>query len=226
MGWIKCKTMTPGRFFLSGVFCLVLLAGCAAPEPPPPSGSPRMAHTSPSAVVALHPIPLSVTVNSGGNIDLVRVYFRKIRTQSFYLLPLKRETSTKYMVTLPPAKNGSRGIDYRILLREEGSAPLVSRVYRLLVTDSIENAPESPAPLDVQTEDSDRTGISHDFLVPLNVTLSKEPLLKEATAYSHDPITVPGPASRKRSTPLNGPGSVFFSVEIGGAALRVGSGGL
>ena len=80
-------------------------------------------------------IPIELEAEDDNGIDVVRIYFRAMATQTYYYVTLNGSDET-YTGLLPAPANGVEGIDYLILVKNNNDQIVKSQNYHMTVVDS------------------------------------------------------------------------------------------
>lgn len=200
--------------FLSASWCAALPSEAAEVDLPP---APNLDHSPVYSATAGASVPISVTFADPEEIAEIRLYFKTMTAGDYLFLPMALSGKGTYSATLPPARNWTKGIDYLLLRKSTRGEVRKTKPFRLLIQNDFTSAPPSPGAIQVQAEHSTTRADNLDFLVPLRVGMTTEPLLAEATEDPYPPITVPGPgAGNSAGGMFGGLGGVSFSIKVGG----------
>lgn len=179
--------------------------------------APNLDHSPVYSATAGKSVPISVTFAAPEEIAEIRLYFKTMGAGDYFFLPMALSGKGTYTAALPPARNWTKGIDYLLLRKSTRGEVRKTKPFRLLIQNDYTSAPPSPGEIQVQAEHSTARAENFDFLVPLRVGMTTEPLLTEATEDPYPPITVPGPgAGNSAGGMFGGPGGISFSIKVGG----------
>ncbi len=200
------------------VSLLLLLLFSAITAPAEENGGPTFTHQPVAVTKAGEAVPIKVTLPTG--LTEVRLYFKTLAGSRPFFVAMAETAAGEYQAALPPAKNRSKGLDYRILFQDSTGQVFQSKEYRLLVLDDSRQRHAGAAEIAVSAEQGGQE-VVRDFAVPLRVTVTTEPLLAVAVPYDHPPITVPGPGGGGSGGGLIGLGGVSATIAVGGVGISI-----
>jgi hypothetical protein len=212
------------------LFCLLFVLSATAPAPPPtmastgdpssPEAAVSLQHGPVSSAPAGKSVPVSVTIADAEEIFEVRLYFKTMAAASYFFLPMTGSRKGIFTVSLPPARNDTKGIDYLLLFKNSHGETRKTKPFRLLVLNDYHAPPPAVGEFEVLTEQDTFEEENREFAVPLKVVTTPEPLLVYAVEDPYPPQVTPGQEGRKKVFGgLSGLGGVSFSIKIGGVGF-------
>ncbi len=212
---LRCR---PATFlflvFFSVPWCAARPLAAADVELPPAA---NLDHSPVYSATAGRSVPISVTFADPAEIAEIRLYFKTMTAGDYLFLPMTLSGKGTYSATLPPARNWTKGIDYLLLRKSTRGEVRKTKPFRLLIQNDYTSAPPTPGEIPVQAEHSTARAENLDFLVPLRVGITSEPLLTEATEDPYPPISVPERGAGSSAGGIfGGLGGVSFSIKVGG----------
>lgn len=217
----------PWRTCLVLLFTMVIMAGqtvmsSATAEENSPSDDILLKHAPVFSAPAGEPITINAQFDGEGDISEVRLYFKTMAMDSYLYVVMERTGKSRYESELPPAKNGTKGVDYLILFTDNTGEAIRSKTYRILISDIYTSPRPGTAKLEVFSERPLSPQPLATFAAPLRVVATTSPLLASATPYKHPPIKVPGPAPGGTASSRKGLGGMSISISVGGVGISVG----
>lgn len=165
-------------------------------------------------------VPVSVTIAEADEIIEVRLYFKTMAATDYFFMPMTGSSKGIFTASLPPVKNGTRGIDYLLLFKNNLGETRKTKPFRLLVLNNYNVPPPSPGEFEILTEQSAPEEENREFAVPLKIVTTPEPLLAYAVEDPYPLRVTPGPDHGKNIfSGLSDLRGVSFSIKIGGVGL-------
>ena len=162
-------------------------------------------------------ILVTVTVD-GRAISEVRLYFKPLDAESYVYITMTPAEEGGFAAAIPPCKNGSRGLDYLLLFRDDEGKSRKTKPFRLLLLNNPRGVKSSPEAIEVYGEAAIDPALPGAFAAPLHFLPSPRPLLHEAEEEDY-PAVLPTSTRTAPFPPWRGPGGFSFSIKVGGVGF-------
>ena len=162
-------------------------------------------------------IPVSVAVD-GRVISEVRLYFKPLEAESYVYMTMSPAEEGGFAAAIPPCKNGSRGLDYLLLFRDDAGKSRKTKPFRLLLLNNPRGVKPSLETIEVYGEETVEPTLTGAFAAPLRILPSPRPLLREAEEEDY-PTVLPTTTRTSPFAPWRGPGGFSFSIKVGGVGF-------
>jgi hypothetical protein len=162
-------------------------------------------------------IPVSVAVD-GRVISEVRLYFKPLEAASYVYMTMTPGEEDSFAAAIPPCKNGSRGLDYLLLFRDDDGKSRKTKPFRLLLLNNPRGVKPSAEAVEVYGEETVEPAVAMAFAAPLRILPSPRPLLREAEEEDY-PSILPTSTRTSPFAPWRGPGGFSFSIKVGGVGF-------